>query len=420
MKKVITLLVAVFLISYIGYSRPEYSILQSYGTKCTNCHINTQGGGARTLGGWMSRNQTTLVEPSKIGLGKVFDFLQNTNQFWDGKITFGLDFRWQTAKWGGTTEVIQKRNQPLSDTTISAPERDYMIMQVDPYISIKPWEFLEFEGFYNLAYEIEDLKRYPGQQPYAFSAIIKPSEKLPSLRVGFFQPAFGTKWDDHTLLIRQVVGSNRNSLVLPHDYTEWGAQIDYEAIPWLGLSLGLFDSETLSNLQLNGKPIVSGNEMSSVFRVGFYPPEVVPGITTFFGGYWLYNGKLNKDDMSRLFKSGYSLGNVFFNIGMIDKFSLLTEYMWSKNKSFRETNNFLVELTYQPLEAAYAYVRWERGNSDFLYENPDKSYHATQYVIGAKFFPLPYIGFIPEYRIVDRDHIEGIHSQWAFQVHLFY
>jgi hypothetical protein len=419
MRKLVTLILGFLVVWNFAYSRPEYSILQSYGTKCTNCHINTQGGGARTLGGWMSRNQTAMVEPSSIGLGKVFDFMQNTNQLLDGMITFGLDFRWQTAKWGGSTEVIQKENAPKEDHTISEPKRDYMIMQVDPYISIKPWDFLEFEGFYNLAYEIEDLKRYPGQRPYAFSAIIKPAEYLPSLRIGCFQPAIGTKWDDHTLLIRQAMSKSRGSLILPHDYTEFGAQLDYEAISWLGLSVGMFASDSLALLKVNNQPVVTGKTMNTVFRVGFYPPEVISGITTFFGGYWMVNSPLRTDDGIYFARDYYSVGNIFFNVGMIDKFSIMTEYMFSTKQSLRKTDAYLVELTYQPMESAYAYVRWERANSDYLFDQTLNA-QATQYVIGAKLFPLPYIGFIPEYRIVDKDHIKGYHSQWAFQIHLFY
>jgi len=101
MKK-ITLIVSLFLIANsIIYARPEYSILQSYGTKCQSCHVNTQGGGLRTLGGWMSRNQTSIIEPSKLGLGSLFDFLQNSNQALNDIITFGLDARYQFARWGG-------------------------------------------------------------------------------------------------------------------------------------------------------------------------------------------------------------------------------------------------------------------------------------------------------------------------------
>lgn len=430
------LVLLIIISASIAYARPEYSILQSYGTKCQSCHINTQGGGARTLGGWMSRNQTSLVEPSKLGLGSIFDFLQNTNQALDGIVTFGLDFRWQNARWGGPqkTKVISDKTRydkvndsivvvNYRDTVIAGqPERDDMIMQVDPYISIKPWDFLELEGFYNFAYEIETEKRYPGQKPYAFSMYLRPGEKLPSLRVGYFQPMIGTKWDDHTMLVRQVVGATRASLVLPHDFTEWGAQIEYEAIPWLGATIGVFDSENLSVLKM-----VDTTYLSTFARLGFYPPEIVSGWTTFFGGYMMMNGELKTDNSIYYGNDYYSVYNLFFNVGMIDRFSLMLEYMGSKKQEERETNNFLAELTYQPFndikigipgESMYFYARYERGNSTFIKEESD--YSATQYVFGAKIFPLPYIGILPEYRIYDRDHVDGKFASWALQVHLFY
>ena len=54
----------------------------------------------------MSRNQTSLVEPSKLGLGSVFDFLQNSNQTLNDMVTFGLDFRYQFARWGGPQKTL--------------------------------------------------------------------------------------------------------------------------------------------------------------------------------------------------------------------------------------------------------------------------------------------------------------------------
>lgn len=421
MKRFLLLLILLTVTFYPLLSRPEYSILQSYGTKCQNCHVNNQGGGLRNLGGWMSRNQTALVEPSKIGLGKVFDFLQNTNQALDGIITYGLDFRWQDARWG-YQEVIQKRNPPLTDTVLSQPKRDNMIMQLDPYLSIKPADFIELEGFYNFAYDIENLKRFPGQQPYAFSVKIKPADYLPELRIGYFQPQIGTKWDDHSLLVRQVIGASRSSLLIPDDYAEWGAEIDYQAIPWLGASIGLFDSKVMNNLTLPGKigntvPVVSGNTMSTVMKLAFYPPEFY-GFTSFFGGSFVINSPLRTDNGIYFANNYYAIGNMFFNIGMVDKFSLLTEYMWSKKQDLRTTNNFSFELTYQPLDAAYVYARYEIGNTDYLPQNT--SYHANQYVLGTKLFVLPYIALLPEYRVVDREHVEGYFSEWTLQIHLFY
>ncbi len=419
-------------------SRPEYSILQSYGTKCQSCHVNTQGGGLRTLGGWMSRNQTSIVEPSKIGLGSVFDFLQNTNQTLNDMITFGIDFRYQFARWGGpqktltiNPKTIYKKDENDSiivintlDTTTTGPKYDAMIMQVDPYISFKPADFIELEGFYNFAYDLETEKRYPGQQSYAFSMYLRPGENLPFLRVGYFQPMIGTKWDDHTLLVRQVVTATRANLVLPHDYTEWGAQLEYEAIPWLGATLGVFGNENLKQIK-----IVNQDRLSYFFRLGFFPSidEYLKGWTTFFGGYFMMNSELKTDNGVYFGNDYYAVWNAYFNIGMTDRFSLLTEYMGSKKQELRTSSNFSVELTYQlfkdidigiPFDAAYIYGRFEQGNTEFL---ADKSeYSATQYVIGAKLFPLPYIGVLPEYRIYDREHIDGHFAAWALQVHLFY
>jgi hypothetical protein len=422
MKKLTLLFCTLLAISYLGYSRPEYSILQSYGTKCSNCHVNIQGGGERTLGGWMSRNQTSIIDPSTIGIGKIYDFLQNTNQAWNGKITYGLDFRWEDARWG-YQEVVQQRNPPLTDTVLSKPLRDNMIMQFDPYLSIKPFDFLELEGFYNFAYDIEQFKRYPGQQPYAFSIKVKPADYLPELRVGYFQPEIGTKWDDHSLLVRQVIGSSRSSLLIPDDYAEWGAELDYESIPWLGVGLGVFDSKVMKNLTLPNQtgssiPVVSGNTTSLFFKLAFYPPEWIPGFTNFFGGYFMINSPLKTDNGIYFANNYYAIGDLFFNIGMTDKFALMTEYMWSKKEDLRTTNNLSFELTYQPLDAAYVYARYEVGNTDYL--PVSTSYHANQYVLGTKIFLLPYIALIPEYRVFDRANVPGYFAEWAFQLHIFY
>lgn len=437
MKQLLTFLILLVLAVNPLLTRPEYSILQAYGTKCQSCHVNTQGGGLRTLGGWMSRNQTSMIEPSKIGLGSVFDFLQNSNQAMNDIITFGLDGRYQFARWGGPQKTLtinpktkyEKVNDSIVvknylDTTITGPIYDAMIMQLNPYISIKPTEFFELEGFYNFAYDLETQKRYPGQQSYAFSAYLRPGENLPFLRVGYFQPMIGTKWDDHTLLIRQVVGANRATLVLPHDYTEWGAQLEYEAIPWLGATLGVFTNDNLQKIK-----IVNKDRLSYFFRLGFFPniDEYLKGWTTFFGGYLMMNSELKTDNGVYFGNDYYTVWNAYFNIGMIDRFSLLTEYMGSKKQEFRTSSNFLVELTYQlfkdidiglPFDAAYIYGRYERGNTEFLADK--SSYQASQYVLGAKIFPLPYIGVIPEYRIYDRDHVDGHFAAWALQVHLFY
>lgn len=411
MKKYSLILVIALLTTTIAYSRPEYSLLQSYGAKCQSCHTNVRGGGARTLGGWMSRNQTSVIPPKVVGLTPVFDFLQQTNSVWNDNISFGMDFRWQTARWG---------------TRSGKTERDYMIMQLSPYLSIRPVKYLELEGMYNFGYDLNEKMRYPGQQPGSFSVYIRPGEKLPSLRVGYFQAPVGLVWDDHTIMTRQLVAGGTPStlpLLLPHDMTEWGAQIDYEAIPWLGVSLGVFDSENLSTMLITDAsnkmvPLVNGKSLSTVANVRFYPPEFITGVSSFCGVSYMINSPLKTDD-GLYFGSDYlAVASIYGGIGLIDKLALLIEYQYSDKQATRSTDNIAAELTYQPIEGAYAYVRAERGHT---YDRvAEVKHNANQFVFGAKVFLLPYIAVLPEYRIYNREWVEGYSGQWAFQVHIFY
>ena len=411
MKKYSIILAIAIMATSIAYSRPEYSLLQSYGAKCESCHTNVRGGGGRTLGGWMSRNQTSVIPPKVLGLTPVFDFLQQTNSVLDDKISFGMDFRWQTARWG---------------TRSGKTERDYMVMQLSPYLSIRPIKYLELEGMYNFGYDLNEKMRYPGQQPGTFSVYIRPGEKLPSLRVGYFQAPVGLVWDDHTIMSRQLVAGGTPStlpLLLPHDMTEWGAQIDYEAIPWLGVSLGVFDSENLSTMLITDRsnkmvPLVNGKSLSTVANVRFYPPEFITGVSSFCGVSYMINSPLKTDDGWYFGNDYLAVTNIYGGIGLIDKLALLIEYQYSDKQATRTTDNISAELTYQPIEGAYAYVRAERGHTNDKVANVE--HNSNQFVFGAKVFLLPYIAILPEYRLYNREWVEGYSGQWAFQVHIFY
>jgi len=408
MKKIILIIIISMLVGIESYSRPQYSLLQSYGTKCTGCHVNTQGGGIRNNPGWMSRNMSSLVDPASIGLQGLFDLTQESNQFADDLVTYGFDFRYQTARWGSQS---------------GASERKHMVMQWSNYLAIDPVEWLTIEGLYNFGYDIHETMRYPGQQPYAASAIIRPGEDLPSIRIGYFQPTIGTKYEDHTMLNRQIASGRRGVPVVPDDYAELGFQIDYEALSWLGVSFGMFNSKNLSETSIPlgaseaGNP-VNGNHMSSVFRLVFFPPELAPGVNAFGGGTLFFNSPLKTDNGVYFGNEHYYIGNIFFNIGLVDKIAFVTEYMRTVKQGLIEANNLTFELNYQLMEPLIAYARYERGNTMYTAENVD--FNTSHYVFGAKAYILPYIAFLPEYRINDKEHIDGYSSQWAFQVHVFY
>ena len=54
------------------YSRPQYAMTSSYGTKCITCHVNNQGGGLRNPTGWLSRKDVSLINPKSVGLSGFY------------------------------------------------------------------------------------------------------------------------------------------------------------------------------------------------------------------------------------------------------------------------------------------------------------------------------------------------------------
>lgn len=392
--KITSIFLSIFFFGVGLFARPQYSILQTYGAKCSACHINIQGGGVRTTGGWLSRKDISLIKPEWIGLKSFFDAITAQNSFLNDKILFGFDTRVQSARW------------PVGP---GSSQRDYMLMQASPYIVVIPFNWIWFEAFYNISYELEKSKRYPAQQPYAFSLYLKPFENLPSLRAGFFQPPIGQKWDDHTFFVRSAIGQAGKHYIVPDDYADWGVQLDYENISWLSLSAGVFSGKNLSKLtSLDAKsktiPIVDSNSFGLALR-GMYIPEFIEVINSYIGGSFYLN-----DD--------YYITSAFFGAGLSDRVSVIGEYVRSEKKDSRLTLSFLADITYQLTDSFLPFIRAER--SILKDKDQNKPIYATGLTFGSHIILLPSLDLLIEYRILNREHLEGYSAQWAFQIHFYY
>ena len=104
MKKLLLLFIALAAVNTVSYARPQYSILQGFGTKCQSCHVSPNTGMQRTNAGYLSRSSVSLVNPESIGMGKAFEAMASAKSILDDKVTFGMDFRYQTARWGKQTD----------------------------------------------------------------------------------------------------------------------------------------------------------------------------------------------------------------------------------------------------------------------------------------------------------------------------
>jgi hypothetical protein len=135
------------------------------------------------------------------------------------------------------------------------------------------------------------------------------------------------------------------------------------------------------------------------------PPELIKGVNSYVGGSFY----LNND---------YYISSAFLGIGLPDKVSLIGEYVRTQKKDSRLSLSFTTELTYQLLESVLPFVRVER--SILKDKNENNPVYATNLVLGSHINLLPSLDLLIEYRILDREHLEGYFSQWAFQFHLFY
>jgi len=152
--------------------------------------------------------------------------------------------------------------------------------------------------------------------------------------------------------------------------------------------VNLVDSNTIS---LSGRAMIS--------------PELGMGLTSYFGGSFLLNGD-------------FYFSNLFMGIGMSEKWAFLAEFTDHGKKDSRRSISWLGELTYQVSDSFLPFIRAERQTTREV--NLKDLYYVNQFVLGAHIYILPYFDLLPEYRIVDREHIDGYHSSIAFQIHIWY
>lgn len=374
--------------AFISVSRvsalPQFSLLT--GNRCINCHVNVQGGGLRNDLGWYAMESVGILQYDDIGLGVLRPVL-STNTFAGDRLTVGVDFRLQSSR-------------SLRDTS---PERRLFPMQGAFYAVYKPFDWMLVEGSYNLGRRVY---AYAGQQSWTGSIAVQPSLAYPQLRIGYFQPSIGYRFDDHTMLIRRIPAGSQDYLFAPN-WAEWGAELNYYRFEWLTLTAGI---SMLTNLKNATLPDATGqtralllhpNQPAAVARALFSPRLFRERLTLNFGA-------------STLQHNDFSLWNVFGGFGYADRVSLIIESMLHQTPDVRTIMATSAELTVHVAEPVYLSARAEKGET----LTGTTSLRQEQYLLGAQIFVLPFIELRPEYRIIDLPLYRL--NRWTVQLHVFY
>lgn len=381
MKK-IKYFIILFLLSIPLYPRPQYTMLT--GNRCINCHTNYQGGALRNELGIYSRSSFFSLD------NRTNEFIDKLTQFssqFDNKLRYGADFRVQSAKLGSPSQS----------------KRETFIMQATPYLFIKPFQWLEIYGSYNLNPRI-----YENQSRYITFINFKPDINLPELKIGNIKPSIGNQYDDHTLLIRQIAGPLKATPILPPDYSELGFELSHDYNKIFNTHFGIFKTDNISKIKLNNKSIVNIKSIAKLIRVAFNPRFQSNQINTNFGA-------------SYYFSNDFFMTNIFLHLGWTDNLSFISEYLIAENKNLIKINSYFIEFLYHLYESADINFRYEKASSNYSFNTPNiTQYQTNQYVFGMNLYILPFIEIRPEFRIYDRQFVEGYHSQWTFQIHFYY
>ena len=386
--KLLILFFAIFLIAIIVdlTATPELALWS--GNRCSECHIDAQGSAMRNEFGWTFGKDASVYTPGELGLDFIYGLDKSNYSFGKGWLAFGADYRHQTVRSHKTADA----------------ERKYFPMQASLYLNSNPWDWVLMEGKYNFGPKI-----FNGQTLWSASMLIKPSDILPGIRFGRFQPAMGIRDCDMTSLDRRVAAPDGTEVLIATDFAEYGVELVYESLDWLTVNVGVFDSQSLGEVTLFGgqEELVSieGNPSANL-RIVFWPtalyyslPDMYIGASTLINGFFVYN-------------------TAFAGVGITDEVYIYAKYSGSNKPYIRNTDNVIAGLTFIPYKGIILGLRAEKGETIYHFGKESIELQTNQIVANARIMLLPYIEIIPEYRWMDTEEFHSL--RWALQLHLYY
>lgn len=385
--KIIQLHILLIVIALPLYATPELALYS--GNRCSECHLNSAGSGMRSEFGWTFGKDITFLQPKDVGLEKIYSIDKEDYSWFNGLLSFGRDFRYQSV-----------RSHKSEDA-----DRKYFPMQAAIYLGSEPFSWLQLEFGYNFGPKV-----YYGQQKWTASATIKPADWLPYIRFGRIEPSFGLKNCDMTMFDRRVASSYGSESLIPPAYYEYGAEIIYESIDWLTFIGGVYDAQSLREVLIYGDqiPLVKVQSNPSFMLKYIIWPTL--GFDFLTGSYFGMSGFANGD---------FWMADWFAGASITEEVFLEAKVVFTDKEYARETLSYIGTLTYSPLSGIFVFIRGEHGETELML-NKDYPYtiKADQAVAGIRSMLLPYIEILAEYRYLSAEEFTS--TRWALQLHLYY
>jgi hypothetical protein len=384
------IILILFSITIEAIATPEFSLWTD--NRCSKCHVNQIGGGARTKFGAEFGRDVTALNPLDIGLEDIFGTIDRSNYSRGDTTAIGGDIRFQFIR----------------SSKIPNPPTRLIPMQASIYQMSKITDWLTIDEQVNFAKII-----FPGQTLWSASAQFKPVSWLPTLRIGHFMPSLGIRDCDMTSLDRRIAAPDGSESLIPPDWAEFGTELNYEGLDFLTVNAGMFDNENLSQLSMySGQvPLIPlKHNPSFTGRIMFYPAWVDEDLpNSYIGTSALINGK-------------FIYTASFLGVGITNDIHAYLRFSTTNRPYARATANYVAGVTYMPYHGIFIGGRLEHGATDLIFQVENYTDKVTIknnfIVLNVKAQILPGIEILPEWRWYDTEDYRS--SRFDLQFHLYF
>ena len=388
------------------YALPRFALLRGEGN-CLGCHVNPTGGQIRSPGG------------ESYAINDLAMWKRGDSNSFTGAIARGLriggDFRSQALYFANKSPLYnsvqsdsasQGKLIKRGDTTVHITSFQSMSLALE--LDIKATNTLR--GFFRY----DPLNTITPSEGWAMLQFIHSSGEIfqsgdvvtnAYIKLGAFLPAFGIRFDDHTVYVKggdgSLSGFSRAGFFWSPGYRDVGAEIGTLLFDHIGIVAGIFNgSESFPNGQPPNFATDPSNNKAICFRINS-SGEIIEDILSGEIGFSHYQHNHTNNGVA----ANLTLNAIHFSL-RAGPLTVLNEYDFGNNilpsgsdgQTVAKAEGFCSESALRITKGIDAIFRYE-----FFKDEDPIGVTITQVksriMIGAQWFPLRFLEIRPEYRI---------------------